>query len=148
MTPGAVQLESSHSCLSPSSEQNNPFKQDLPCLFPGHFTDGKAIYVFPLLNIQIIEKGFWLQRLLEIIESFTLRFSRRNITRRGAAWPPFLVPVNIRSLLHYTQNNKTAHVCASTCRFGENLSIHSLPQSLQNFVPATFWRLLLRDYKD
>lgn len=74
----AVQLESSPSCLSSSSEQNKHFKQGLLCLFPGSFTNGKAIYAFPPPNTQIIAQGFWLQRLLGAAVSFSLRFPRSN----------------------------------------------------------------------
>lgn len=74
----AVQLESSPSCLSSSSEQNKHFQQGLLCSFPAYFTNGKAIYAFPLPKHTNNCAGFWFQRLLEAVMSFLLRFPPSN----------------------------------------------------------------------
>lgn len=135
---GAVKVESSHSCLSASSEQNKYFKQALLCLFPGYFTNGKAIYVFPLskhINNWariLVKRAVRIRHILHTdLQSNLWPPAPGCVTPQG----PCLIPFSIRSLLHYTVHTESrdrpqepaARSCAPVHERWE--SFYSLPAS-------------------
>lgn len=105
---------------------------------------GKQFTHFLSPNIQIIAQGFWLQRLLEAVVSFSLRFTRSNpwliLCPRHEEFPKALSCPSWATphrLGDESDQKSSACVGVDTRTWGEGLPMNYLPSNYQDFILVT-----------
>lgn len=114
---------------------------EVSCLFPGYFTNGKAIYAFPLPKHTnnctglLVTKAVGSCRVL-LAEVYT----EQSMTNPLPPAPrPFLAPPGPHNTgweMSQTQKS-SACVCVDTCTWGEGLPMNYLPSNYQDFILVT-----------